>query len=72
MSKKLKSEVWEQINFLVNHAKHTVNELERYLVLKNTARDWHAVEDAASDIRDHEAKLVAYQEVLKALEQIEF
>jgi len=42
--------------------------LYEYMYMKADVRDYHAVEDSASDLRDHEAELKAYERVLEMIE----
>jgi peptidyl-tRNA hydrolase len=38
-------------------------DMKNYLLSKFESEDWHAVQDAASDIRDIESEIIAYQKV---------
>jgi hypothetical protein len=42
--------------------------LENYMTAKTGQRDWHAVSDAANDVREINAQLSAYSKVLARLE----
>lgn len=40
-----------------------IQNLVQYINMKITLRDWHAVADAAMDIRELEAKIQVYREL---------
>ena len=48
--------------------KSQINSLIAYMRIKIDQGDWHAVADAAMDIRELEAKIKVYELVLKELE----
>lgn len=57
----------ELAQFNIQRLKHQKSDLVLYMRSKIEAEDWHAVADAAMDIRELEAKI----EVYRALEVIE-
>lgn len=46
----------EKFALLIKEADDQINELVSYIHLKVKAKDWHAVADAAMDIRELEAR----------------
>ena len=49
----------EELEQRIQSVSESLAALETYLITRIRVRDWHGVEDAASDIRDHEAELRA-------------
>lgn len=47
----------ENLQNKINDLKSNIQEMVDYLNLKVKSKDWHAVADAAMDIREYEAKI---------------
>ena len=47
----------------IEECEETIKDLTEYLILKVKVKDWHAVADAAMDIREIEAKIKILKEL---------
>lgn len=53
----------KDIQIRIDEYEDTINDLTDYLILKVKTKDWHAVADAAMDIREIEAKIKVLKEL---------
>lgn len=58
----------EEIIAEIEAAKQNIETYKAYLLMGVRLKDWHAVEDTGSDIRDTEARIKALEWVLNTIQ----
>lgn len=65
---KLNFRIKDYLEQIIHDCKQQINTLDEYLIIKGIYKDFHAVSDAANDIRELEAQIKIIRVILTRIE----